>query len=279
MMRGIVGCVILYNPDVGVISNILSFNAYVEEVIVIDNSDDLNQDVFSQINALHNVIYIVNKENVGIANALNSAAIIANNKKYKWMLTMDQDSSFDATTAGDYFKFFDEIDKRQLGILSPSQVDKKSKEDKNSPLIVMTSGNIISLDCYAAVGGFNSDLFIDEVDHDYCLKAILAGYTIKQVNIKLLHALGKSKEYKFLGKKLIVAVHSPIRIYYMTRNNLYMFKTYDSKFPDLMRKRKIMLAKVIFNNIIFDLLTAPKKMFFIYKGILDFRKGKYGKYS
>jgi len=275
-MEKILTTVVIYNPDQTVFNNILTHINFSDELLIVDNSE--NTTTFPDSILINPKITIIeNGTNLGIARALNIGAKIALEKGYKWMLTMDQDSSFESSAAAEYFTYFQNSSKETLGILSPSQL--KNQIITDEPLIVMTSGNIINLQCYQMVGGFNDSLFIDEVDHDYCLKVLSNNFNIKQVGIKMNHTLGNYRVFSFLNKKLIISVHSPIRLYYIVRNNLYMFKTYGKIYPALIKDRRRMLLRVIFNNLFFDPKSLVSKLRNINKAIADFKQNRYGKYE
>ena len=85
-----------------------------------------------------------------------------------------------------------------------------------SPLVVMTSGNIINLDIYKCVEGFKEWMFIDCVDFEYGLNIRKHGYTIKQINTVFLdHELGNYEIKYFLNKKIFCDNHSALRRYYI----------------------------------------------------------------
>jgi rhamnosyltransferase len=275
----VLGSVVLYNPDEEIFKNISTYLDYVKELIVVDNSELENLELKTRLQKMPKVHYVRNGENLGIARALNIAAEYGIARGYKWLLTMDQDTCFYEASALEYFDHFNQMEKAKLAILSPYQLNVKEHVSSEVVQLVMTSANIISLKCFVEIGGFNNGLFIDEVDHDYCLRAIQAGYDIKRVNIRISHALGRHRTMKFMNKKLVVSVHSPIRLYYITRNNLYMLKQYETAFPALMATRRKMLYTVLFNNIFFDLKLSLEKLKYIRRGIRDFKNNQYGKYK
>ena len=103
----------------------------------------------------------------------------------------------------------------------------------DSPFNVMTSGNVINLDAFKAVGGFSDEYFIDCVDFDFCAKLRQCGYQILRLNkIKLNHSLGKYKKKVIFGKAYTSFEHSALRRYYIVRNRLYFCNKFKDVFPE-----------------------------------------------
>ena len=92
---------------------------------------------------------------------------------------------------------------------------------------VITSGSLVSVGVYDAIGPFRDAFFIDHVDDEYCLRARKMGYrvlsTCKPV---MLHSVGASTLHRLLWKKTGVTNHPPFRRYYMTRNHIILMKEY-----------------------------------------------------
>jgi len=87
------GIVIWYYPTLENMDNINSYIDNVHKLIIIDNSDVDNSALLSGFNN-SKILYIANKENRGMAAALNQGCRIGINSGAEWVLTMDQDSSF-----------------------------------------------------------------------------------------------------------------------------------------------------------------------------------------
>src|SRR5205085_611567 len=121
-------------------------------------------------------------------------------------------------------------------------------------------------------------LFIDEVDHDYCYRAKLLGYSIKMAEgIALEHVLGREKEvHTFWGTTKKKTFHSPFRLYYIVRNGCYVVSTYKKKFRSEMKARKRDILVRIKNH----LLYGPKKLSslkHIVLGYIHYKKNRFGK--
>jgi rhamnosyltransferase len=133
----------------------------------------------------------------------------------------------------------------------------------------MTSGNILNVKIAHSLGGFREDFFIDHIDHYFCLLAQKNGFNILFSKAILDHNLGQMK--KLLGRNLIF--HSLTRFYYFIRNGFVTqrdFPEFSYFFFKGMCKEFIKLCFVEFK------CKVAIKM--LYKGIVDFKNGKMGKY-
>lgn len=90
-------------------------------------------------------------------------------------------------------------------------------------------------------------MIIDLVDLEICDKIILNNYRIIQINYnEVLHKLGESEMKNLLIKKIVIHNESTIRLYYIFRNCIYMFKKYhDNHYLYL-------LLNNLFKSIIFE---------------------------
>jgi len=280
------GCVVLYNPDRSVVKNIASYLDFVNVLYVVDNSDTIDGDLINDLCLLSTtVIHLPQNENIGIASALNLSAQLAINEKYNWLLTMDQDSYFHGP---EFFKMRTGIilnDK--VGLMAASytlEYDRWQKEysgEFNEIHFAITSGNIINLKAWAEAGGFEDKLFIDEVDHDYCLKLRQRGYKILiSREIVMGHQIGEFYPNDLNGQAVNKkrTFHRPLRYYYMSRNVLYLCRKYF--FTDF----KFVLARFYYliKNLAKIILMYPDKLIylrFFFAGIKDFALSKYDKYD
>lgn len=283
-MREIAGVVVLYNPDDSILDNIHSYINDVDILYVVDNSDQKNNTLTQQLTENSKIHYIDNCGNQGIAHALNIAANKAIELGYQWLLTMDQDSFFDVTMLETYLNCWNKYpNKENIAVFSPIHIVLKDQTSHTThctvinKLHVMTSGNILNLNIFKHLNGFNEALFIDEVDHEYCLRAKLAHFSILEFsNIALNHTLGESVVIQHHGQTIESSTHSPKRFYYITRNRLYMWKTYHPLFPNLVEIQFLSIVKTL----IFPLIYHSKKIqrfFCILRGIVHFLIGRYGK--
>lgn len=279
------GVVVLYNPEEDVMNNIRSYLGSLDVLYVVDNSSCDNGKKFKS----KKIQYIPNKKNLGIARALNIGARRAIDDGYEWLLTMDQDSYFQKNNVDQMIEFLNKVRDdefvqsilnttyHKIGLISPFHCTliepDKDPRGIDSPLNVMTSGNIINLDAYQKIGGFKDWLFIDAVDFDYCLNLRNHKYDIIRLRyIKLDHHLGDVVFKKVLFKQMYSLNHSATRRYYIVRNRHYLYDLYKKDFPDyckleLSRTRKEAIKIILCEK------DKIKKLTAMLQGYIDYKKG------
>lgn len=277
----VAGVVVLYNPDFKkLILNICSIISEVEMLFLIDNSDSICIKVDDLCKLSNNIRYIRNNENCGIAKALNQGAIEAIKEGFEWLLTMDQDSYFSDNL---FFKTFLSFqDKTNVVIFSPSfRIESQQLSQDNKYVdtdYVITSGNIINLSIWNKLGGFRVDLFIDEVDTEFCFKARKNGFRIVFFeHIYMVHQLGVSYKVNsiFTGKEFLRYEHPPQRYYYMTRNRLIIIREYIFIYPSKCLVKLLHFPRMIYGIIAYE-TQRKQKIFYILKGVFHFFIGKKG---
>lgn len=282
----IAAVVILYHPEDEVITNIQSYASYVETLYVFDNTENTASALREKLSHLPNTRFFHNGHNDGIAKVLNIAAKMAIADGFDWLLTMDQDSSFNQEAIRYYFNCFHNFgNKANTAFIGPafgrenlpSTPDCASEEVEDT----ITSGALLNLSLFTAIGEFDENLFIDFVDTEYCVRAAMAGYkTVQLTNIYLQHTLGiyvkrASLKTLFLIKKEKL-VHSPIRCYYSYRNMLYIEDKYKTSNPEFSVRLRPYVKGYIKKNIFYG-RDAMKVINLTRQAIRDFRNGKMGK--
>jgi len=276
------GVVILYNPESQkTLQNILSYAAGLDKLYILDNSENQQENWEELAKRVgDHVEYIKYGENEGIAKRLNIAANKAISDGYSYLLTMDQDSSFAPGVFDNYLK--------EIAACSISQVGQygvnfqlQFTPIQTQPQLVLsliTSGSIISLACYQNIGPYNEGLFIDFVDAEFSYRVNANGLKVVQfTNIILTHQIGD----RVLGRSFKTfkvtprIIHSPIRVYYIVRNGLYLiFKA--SNLTAEARRDIFKNLRVLKNNYIYHPQLFKIYLFTIF-GIIDFVRNKMGK--
>lgn len=288
-METVAAVIITYNVDKEFKNRVSKVKTEVDRVIIVDNgSDELTLNILRSLDDDIKVIYL--DENKGIAYALNQGIKYAIDKGYSWILTLDHDSIVTENMINNMlrcYNSFNDYKKRKIAMLVPIHIEENQVSNKNvvnnrvfnEVLTEITSGALTKSDTYKTIGLYDEKLFIDLVDHDYCLNLNEKGMKIIQVNNAILiHNLGESVQKSILGLTMTPTNHSPLRRYYMTRNRIYIWNKYKKQFPQWVSLDKKRFLSENIKILLFE-DNKFKKIRFIVKGISDYKKNIFGKFN
>ena len=296
-MPRIIAIVVTYHPDLGDLARLLSALKYqVERTIIVDNGTGVEVNGFLAGRNDAEIHCLPLGDNLGVATAQNAGIAWTQEQGADFVALFDQDS----VPALDMIALLHRTCLQLTGegvrvaAVGPRYVDERNiarasfsrlsgmrliKEDcaTNGAIIptdfVISSGSLISLETLRSVGGMNEELFIDQIDIEWGLRARSLGYRSFGVcNAMMVHALGE-KPLVFLGLKFLN--HNPLRHYYIFRNAVWlMFKKYT---PLGWRLR---LARVIFvRYLLYPLYVTPRLTYLkmMTKGLWHGLTGRMGK--
>lgn len=234
--------VVTYFPEAGLLTRLRAIQPQVGCLVVIDNgsagqiSEDLYQaelDLGAQV--------IRNKVNRGIAAALNQGARYAANRGYQWFLALDQDTLVAENLVVSLSAAHKEFHLRdKLAVIASNYRDVRTEYElvdrtrndlpcwQEVPMAI-TSGSLFSLSAFRTIGPFREEFFIDGVDFEYCLRARRHAFkVILACKAFTQHAIGAATSHKlpFRQRKVFTANHSPLRRYYMARNQMVLAREY-----------------------------------------------------
>lgn len=279
-MQKICAGIVTFQPELDRLKKSLScVTAQVDMVFVIDNNSSNIADIKNTINLFDNVTLVENNHNNGIARALNQMCENADKHGYEWILTLDQDTIIPSRMVSTFKRY---TIKSNIGIICPAVYYEGRDEVKKKKKILeyvyacMTSASLTNIQAWREAGGFRESYFIDYVDNEFCMKLGLHHYKILKVNSCVInHQLGKSGIKKILGLRIRYSSHSPIRLYYMARNNSSFIREY-SKYLSV-GKEIIKLLYVLVQELLFS-DKKRESMHFILLGLKDSRNGITGEY-
>jgi rhamnosyltransferase len=284
MKSRVAATVVLYNPDPSVAANLPTYARDVGRLYVVDNSDKPLPLALERLIAdSPQMEHIRLGGNLGIARALNEGAGRALADGYEWLLTMDQDSRASEGMVRRLWEFAVSETVADLAIAAalPDTPSRKKLPDHGWATMpnVITSGNLLRLEAWHSVDGFEEKLFIDGVDTIFSLALRHAGWQIVQLNdVALHHHLGECEVRRFLGIKMIPTHHSALRKYYIARNREYMHSKYGAIFPDFMRFDRRLMAREFVKLILFEERKWHKIRMSI-RGARDCHRGRFGKFE
>ena len=275
----VAGIVTLYNPTEKDISNISSYINDIDKLYIVDNTEE--KDNKDRIPDNKKIEYIFKNENLGVATAMNIAAEKALKEGYDWLLTMDQDTTFNPGVMDKMKEVIQKEDTKKVGIVCPwhhtKLKDKKPETEYDDPHDVMTSGNLVNLEIWKKIGGYKDEFFIDGIDIEYCMNLHKHGYHILRINtIEIEHNLGDIFYKNIRGRLFLCTNHAPIRRYYIMRNYHYikdMYEKYDPGYCySLISQKHNMIGVLLFEK------QKIKKIRMYLRGYKDYKKGIKGKY-
>lgn len=239
-LTDVLAAVVTFHPGADLVHNLEALRRQVATVLVIDNgSDDFASVERAALAAGCQVLR--NPDNLGIAAALNQAADLARVQGYAWLATFDQDSAVpNGALAGLLAVYADHPDRERIAIMAMSHRDRATSRDYQrasdvlaetpkwrSVRTTITSGSLVRSEALDRVGRFDERLFIDGVDHDFCLRCRRAGLLVIEGAEQVMdHSLGAVSLHRLLGRTIACTNHSPDRRYYITRNSLELSVRY-----------------------------------------------------
>lgn len=287
--------VVSYHPAAELIENVAALLEQVDEVVIVDNGSGTDaKALLDRLGGYPNVNVIYNRENLGIAAALNIGVRHAKAAGHTWVATFDQDSKVTPGMIKTMLQVYDTYpQKEKVASLSPRYQDQstmqiltsrsKSSRDEGlryaEVLVVMTSGNLIKLGVFDAAGYFNESFFIDHVDSEFCLRCASQGYKILEVNDAiLLHSPGAPVQHRLLGKLRSTSNHSIVRRYYNARNGIYVYKKFAFTYPVWVAHDACQFLKAMIMLVLFE-TDRMKKLAAIIRGVIHGVSGKMGKFN
>lgn len=194
-------------------------------------------------------------ENRGIAAALNTGIRVAlDDDPEALILTMDQDS---VLSEGYVRRARAELeaaltDGVRVGVVGAESHNGHPMRLMNSDLgshrllfDPMQSGSLYPSETFAAIGLLEEDFVIDAVDTEFNLRMLASG--LLQLAVPggdLEHELGATRPLtiagwnpRFRGRRLRIHYHSPYRTYFITRNNITLWRRYLRRLPQWMVRR------------------------------------------
>lgn len=195
------------------------------------------------------ILYITDHCNKGLAYALNRIMDEAQQLGFEWIITMDQDTILPQNLVEEYQKY---MSIPNVAILAPQVIDRRRRyleiercvDEIRDIDFCITSASCTNLKIWSDLGRFDEWLFIDFIDNDYCKRVKLNGLRILQLtNMVIDQEFGKIELKSprvagfwlwlsnITGNKNIAKLSykksvSPMRVYYVHRNLLYLNKKF-----------------------------------------------------
>jgi rhamnosyltransferase len=235
--------VVTFHPSREHLQNLAQIRAQVDELIVVDNGS--TDEVLLQMrNAAQDTGFtlIENRQNLGIAAALNLGVREAQRHSSRWLALFDQDSEltegFIANMVADFAAYSRE---KKIMQIIPRYRDPETGVERpvsqfhdGGVFLAITSGSLFAMEIFDECGLFQENLFIYCVDDDYSLRIRKNGFYIGlSRNAVLLHQSGHPTSRRLLGKTVTTKNYRPEARYYYARNKVWILRRYGRTFPRL----------------------------------------------
>ena len=171
-----------------------------------------------------------------------------------------------------------------VGIAAPYPLNRIHKILPQDNLIhqinkVITSGALLNLRAYNKVGPFMEKLFIDYVDFEYCFRLQRNNYSIYINNNAIIyHSVGNLIKWKLIGFRFYSTNHSPLRLYYRTRNRFRLRSLYKKYYQSFFKSDMINLLKELLKVILVE-SNKMEKLKMTGLGYLHYKQNKFGSLS
>jgi rhamnosyltransferase len=248
--------VVAFFPDDHFESRLAVVLPQVQVLVIVDNTPEPADDRLRRLASQYgtHVRVIENRRNLGIATALNQGLAYALENGCQWIVTLDQDSQcypdmvdtllevYAACTPAPAVvgsNYFDARNARE-------EVKGAAAAQWQARKTVITSGSLIDTRLAQGIGGFRDDYFIDQVDHEFCLRARRHGHRIViSVKPAMAHSVGNAGGVRLplLGT---LPNHRAVRKYYIARNTVVTVAGYWRDEPAWCARRLLRLILGLF---------------------------------
>jgi len=295
----ITAVIVTHHPDLNVLEMLLlAIRGQVKNVVIVDNGSGEYFLHWFDERDWQNEFLIDLGDNFGIATAQNKGINWAERHGMTHVVLFDQDSIPGSDMVS---KLFDALQHKMcLGIkvaaMGPGYVDERNTghpsfirvscfkvvtgvcakfDEIIESDIVISSGCLICLKVLREIGELIDDLFIDQVDIEWCLRAKALGYQSFVVcGAEMNHSLGE-KPKTFFRRKFLH--HGPLRHYYIFRNAVWLiFQSYVPFGWKLLFIRIIIVKMFLYGCLVSPRLSYLKMMT---QGILHGFVGRLGRYQ
>lgn len=246
--------VVTYQPDAELPSRLAPMVRQSGQLVIVDNGSDE-----PALSALRHWSFSSDKvellelgDNLGLAAALNRGFDRAAELGFHTVISYDQDSLPAPGMVKELLRVMSEYgDRDRVAAVGPAIVDRNAPvesyrwlranpafpplfqrvasngEYRDDVTFIITSGALMPLAVFRAIGPFDEDLFIDYIDHEYCLRARAHGYRVLvSGRAQLLHSLGVKRELRIGRYTVRPTFHAADRLYYIFRNRIPLLKRY-----------------------------------------------------
>ena len=290
--------IVSYHPVLATLHHLVDTVApQVGVVAVVDNSASGNwQQAFGEGMRGCGGVLLAQPRNAGLAAAQNTGIDWARAHGYRHVLLLDQDSVPGAGMVAALLAALQQLSAAgRVAAVGPRFHD--LREQRDAPFVrirfpfnrklrcesaaqhvacdfLISSGTLIPMDVLDQVGAMDAGLFIDNVDMEWGFRAQARSYVLYGVCAATMsHRLGDTRYRLPLGIRRVV-VHGPLRLYYMMRNRLLLYRMPHTPRAWIVQDVPRVFAKLF----LFGVLIGPRlrNLRFMLRGLWDGARGRDG---
>jgi rhamnosyltransferase len=275
--------VVTYQPQPEVPANLAALAPQVGHVLIVDNGSAAQALAPVEEQALRCGATLIRLGcNEGIGAALNIGLDFARRNGFAWLATFDQDSRAPEAMLDEMIRALGSYPAlERVGVVAPLHIDRdsgirvgdRSNEGSGEGWRVvrsaMTSGSLVDVAKAARIGNFDASLFIDYVDHEYCLRLRRHGYQVLEaMRARLIHSLGRMQVRRLGPLRILVTHYNPPRRYYMSRNRILVWRQYWWSDPGWILQDIRRLLVEFASVVLYERNIGPKVRMFM-RGFVD----------
>ncbi len=279
-----VAILVTWHPDLTVLQRLMSkLLQQGVDVTVVDNGSSNQSDIAALIASLAEqysnktenelppatITWLPWAENQGLAAGMNRGLSWATQHQYQLAWLFDQDSDLNDGFCRHMLSAWQSGCQltEKLAALGPRLVDPETgrqtpfrrfrlsrrsdcklpgSDDLYMADFLISSGTLLSLSSLKEIGDMKVSYFIDNVDLEWCFRALSHGWQILGCDrAQLLHNIGEASNNPLVKRGVMVS-HGPLRYYYSTRNRIHLRRQSYAPFDWVWRDHLRFLIKTAF---------------------------------
>ncbi|MDR2871786.1 MAG: glycosyltransferase family 2 protein [Xanthomonadaceae bacterium] len=241
--------IVAYRPELALLREVVAcVVGQVGRLLIFDNASmDMSVDYDGYLSEVGDgyVTVLRSEENVGLGAAINHAARFAAEAGFSYLLILDQDSLLDPDMVQTLRSRLVEL-QAGMPVAAVGACFRDVRTGEQAPFVkigfplnrklygspgevidcdfLISSGSLIPLTVLETVGGMDAGLFIDNVDLEWSFRAKYHGYRLYGIcDAGMRHRIGDRLRKVPLLRHPVV-VHGPLRLYYMMRNRVILYR-------------------------------------------------------
>ena len=289
--------IVSYHPEPAAILGLADGMArQVGAVVLVDNASGGDwQLVLAETLSARGGALLGQPHNLGLAAAQNIGIEWARANGYRYVLLLDQDSEPGEGMVASLLQALQTlVATNRMAAVGPRFHD--VREDRDAPFVrvgfplnrklwcatdtqhiacdfLISSGALIPLAVLDQVGPMDAGLFIDNVDLEWGFRARAQGYALYGVCAATMHhRLGDARRALPLGGQVVV--HGSLRLYYMMRNRVLLYRMPHTPPVWIAQDLPRVLAKLLLFGVLIG--PRPRNLRCMLRGLWDGLRGRRG---